>query len=89
MPDRVDHLIREALRRQVAHPGIGTPFADLVLDGVEQMGLAEPGVAEDEHRVVHVARLLGHGDAGGMGEAVPASDHEGLEGSTHGDPGSG
>ena len=44
------------------------------------MGLAEPGRAVDEERVVGLAGLLGDGERGGVGEAVAVADHELLEG---------
>ena len=51
----------------------------VVADGVEQVGLAEPGVAVDEERVVRLRRRLGDGDRGGMGEAVGLADDEVVE----------
>ena len=45
-------------------------------NGVEHVRLAEPRVAVDEERVVDLARLLRHGHAGGVREAVARADDE-------------
>jgi hypothetical protein len=47
---------------------------------VQQVGLAEAGVAVDGQRVVRLARIFCHGDSGRMGEAVRPTDDEGLKG---------
>ena len=44
------------------------------------MGLAQPGVAVDEQRVVRPGRRLGHRQRGGVGEPVRRAGDEGLEG---------
>ena len=77
---RADELVGELLDGGVAdlHPGLVA--ADVVADGVEQVGLAEARPAVDEERVVGVAGLLGHGQRRGVGEAVAAADDELLEG---------
>ncbi len=41
--------------------------------------MPRPGVSVDQQRVVGLARRLGHGDRGGVGEPVRRSDDEGLE----------
>lgn len=48
-------------------------------DGVEQVGLAQSGVAVDEERVVGLRRSLGHRDRCGVGEAVRRADDEVVE----------
>ena len=53
---------------------------DGVADGQQQVGLAEPGVSVDEQRVVGLARILGHGGGGRVGEAVGVADDEVVEG---------
>jgi hypothetical protein len=78
--DRVDELVGELLARDVAHLGSVVERADVVADGVEQVGLAQPGVAVDEQRVVGLARCLGHRHGGRVREAVGRADDEGLEG---------
>ena len=47
---------------------------------MEQVGLAQPGAAVDEQRVVGLGRRLGHGHGGRVGEPVGRADHEPLEG---------
>ena len=49
-------------------------------DGLHQVGLAEPGGAVDEERVVGLAGRLGDGVRGGGGELVRLADDEGVEG---------
>ena len=53
---------------------------ELVGDGIEQMGLAQAGLAVDKEGVVAVARIFGHGQGGGVGEFVGGAHHEALEG---------
>ena len=85
--DRVDELVGELLAGDVAHLGPVVEAAHVVADGVEQVGLAQPGVAVDQQRVVGLARRLGHRDGRGVGEAVGRADHEGLEGVLRVEPG--
>ena len=54
--------------------------AQVVDDRAEQVGLAEPGRAVEEERVVGLARELGDRERGGVGEPVARADHEALEG---------
>ena len=79
--DGVDEVVQEVLGGDVAHAHRpGSCCAHVVADGVQEVGLAQPGVAVDEQRVVGPGRLLGHGQGGGVGEAVGLADDEGLEG---------
>ena len=48
-------------------------------DRVQQVGLAQAGLAVDDQRVVRLARCLGDGDGGGVGEPVGRADDEVLE----------
>jgi hypothetical protein len=48
-------------------------------DRMQQVGLAQPGVAVDEQRVVGLGRRLGDRDRRGVREPVARSDHERLE----------
>ena len=75
----VHEVVGVALGGDHRDPAAGAGRQDGVADRVEQVGLAEAGVAVDEERVPGVARLLGHRVGGGEGEAVRLADHEGLE----------
>ena len=79
-PDGVDELVHEGLGGDVADVPAGEVLPDVVPDGVQEMGLAQPGVAVDEQRVVGPGRHLGHGLGRGVGEAVGRADDEGVEG---------
>ena len=57
----------------VAHPHAGVQLLRVVADRVQQVGLAEAGVAVDEQRVVGLRRRLGDRDRGGVREAVATS----------------
>ena len=48
-------------------------------DGVEQVGLPQPGVAVDEEGVVVLARRVGHRPGGGAGQFVGGPDYKGLK----------
>ena len=78
--DGVDELVHERLRRHVPHAHAGVVLSDVVGDGVQEVGLAQPGCAVDEQRVVGLGRRLGDRQGGGVGEAVGRADHEGLKG---------
>ena len=77
--DRVDEVVRELLGAHVSNPDAGVEALGVVADGVQEVGLAEPGVAVDEERVVRLGRRLGHGDRRRVGEAVGAADDEVVE----------
>lgn len=49
-------------------------------DGVQQVGLAQAGIAVDEQGVVALRRLLRHGFCGGVGQLVLGANHIRLEG---------
>ena len=51
----------------------------VVPDRVQQVGLAQPGAAVDEQRVVRLRRRLGDRDRRGVGEPVGRADDERLE----------
>ena len=80
VPDGVDELVHERLGGDVADVAPGEVLADVVPDGMQQVGLAQPGAAVDEQRVVRTRRHLGDGQGGGVGEAVGRPDDEGVEG---------
>ena len=78
-PDGVDELVEERLGRDVAHLVVLVVVVDVVPDGVQQVGLAEAGVAVDEQRVVRPRRRLGDAQGGGEGELVGGALDERLE----------
>ena len=77
--DGVHELVHVGLGGDVADVAAAEVLQDVVPDGVEEVGLAEPGVPVDEQRVVGTGRGLGHGLGGGVGEPVGRGDDEGLE----------
>ena len=76
---RADEVVGEGLDGRVAHGQPAAVLGDVVGDRVQQVGLAEPGRAADEERVVGQARQLGHGQGGGVREPVAVADHELVE----------
>ena len=87
LADRVDEVVRQLLGGDVAHARRLEVAADVVAERVQQVGLAQPGVAVDGQRVVRLARVLRDGDGRGVGEAVRRADDEGLEGVLRVEPG--
>ena len=87
LADRVDEVVGQFLGGDVADPNPVEVVADVVAEGVQQVGLAQAGLAVDGQRVVRLARILGHRDRGGVGEPVRAADDEGLEGVLGVEPG--
>ena len=77
---RADEVVGEGLDGRVADGQPAAVLGDVVGDRVQQVGLAEPGRAADEERVVGQARHLGDGQRGGVGEPVAVADHELVEG---------
>ena len=78
--DRVDEFVHERLGGDVAHPLVPEHGADVVPDRVQEVGLAQPGRAVDEQRVVGPAGALGDGQGRGVREAVGGPDDELVEG---------
>ena len=76
---RVDHLVHEALGRDVGELQVPVVIEDVVPDGVHQMRLAESHAAVDEQRVVGARRRLGHRSGSGMRELIRRADDEGVE----------
>ena len=77
---RVDEVVGEFLGRDVLDAHAGKQPLGVVACRVQQVGLAEAGLAPDEQRVVGARRRFGDGEAGGVGEAVGRADDEGVEG---------
>ena len=78
-PDGVDELVEERLGGDVAHLVVLVVVVHVVADGVQQVGLAEPGRAVDEQRVVRAGGRLGDAQRGGEGELVRGALDERLE----------
>ena len=76
---RVDEVVGELLGRHVPHVPRVAELRGVVTDRVQQVGLAEPGAAVDEQRVVRLRRRLGDRDRGGVREPVGRPDDERLE----------
>ena len=74
----VDVGDEELLAGGVDH-GVAAVLDDGVGDGLEQVGLAQPGAAVDEERVDRLAGVLADIDRGGIGEVVAIAHHEVLE----------
>ena len=85
--DAVDEVVGELLGVHVAHPHVGVQRAGVVADRVQQVGLAQPGLAVDEERVVRLGRRLGDRDRRRVREAVARADDEGVEGVLRVQPG--
>ncbi len=75
-------MVEERLAGDVGDPQARLLLAEVMSDGLHQMGLAEPHAAIEEERVVALRRLPGDGLASGMREAVGGPDDERLEGET-------
>ena len=54
--------------------------ADVVGDGIQQVGLTHAGRAVDEQGIIHLPRIFGDGDGGTVGKPVAGADHEIIEG---------
>ena len=78
--DALDDLVDELLGADEEHPGGRGPLDNGVGDGLHQVGLAQPGGAVDEERVVGLARRLGHGVRRRGRQLVRLPDDEGVEG---------
>jgi len=86
---RVDHLVHEALARDVDQAHLGRVAEDVVTDGVHEVRLAEADTAVDEEGVVGTRRGLGDGAAGGVGKLIGWPDDERLEEVARIQPGAG
>ena len=80
LPDGGDQLIGEIVALDVYDAGIRLAGADLVGNGIQQMGLAQAGVAIDKQGVIVLRRLFRHGAGGGIGHLVLGPHHIGAEG---------
>ena len=78
-PDRVDHLVDEAVGRDVEDVELLLPGEDVVPDRVHEVGLPQAHPAVDEEGVVRLRGDLRHRPGRGVGELVGGADHEALE----------
>ena len=76
----IDELVEELFGRHVAHPIGRVVDGHVVGDGLQEVRLAETGVAVDEQRVVRPRRCLGDAERCGVSEAVGGTRDECLEG---------
>ena len=76
---RGDELAREPLGGRVVNGQLRVVVAVVARDRAQQVGLAEAGRPVEEERVVRLAGQLGHGERGGVGEAVARADDEPVE----------
>ena len=79
-PDGGDQLVGEVVALDVYDPGLRPLLPQGVGDGVQQMGLAQPGITIDKQRVVVLAGLLRHRLGRGEGQLVLGPHHVGLKG---------
>ena len=79
-PEGVDEVVHEGLGGDVEDLAAGVVLGHVVADGVEQVGLAETGVAVNEEGVVGTAGRFRHGLGGGVRQAVRRGGDEVLEG---------
>ena len=78
--DGVDHLVHEAVGRDVGSGGLRRMEVQVLADGVHEVGFSESGAAVEEKRVVGPSRGLGDGAGGRVRKLVRRSDDEFLEG---------
>jgi hypothetical protein len=69
-PHGIDELVEEGLGRDVTHAVHHVVVVHIAGDGLEKMGLSEPGIAIDEQRVELSCWHLGDGLGRGVGESV-------------------
>jgi hypothetical protein len=74
--DCLDEAIDELLAAQQLNDGECGLALHFVADGVKKMGLAQPGAAVNEKRIIGIARGLTHGDAACVREPVAGAYHE-------------
>jgi hypothetical protein len=78
--DGLDEVVDKFVALDVEDTGGGGLAADLVGDGIEEVGLAQAGAAVDEEGVVAASGGVGHRPGGGAGQLVGGAHYEGVEG---------
>ena len=86
LADGGHQLVGEVVALDIHDLRVGVVLLQPVGDGVEQVGLAQAGVAVDEQRVIVCARALGHGVGGGVGQLVAGPHHIVFKGENAGIP---
>jgi len=76
----VDELVGEAFAAGVDDLVAAFLLEDLVADGVEEVGLAEPDTTEEEEGIEGPARVLGHRERGAVGHLAVVAHHEARKG---------
>ena len=79
-PDQLDEFVDEVVALDVDDLGVAVVFPDYVGNGVQQVRLAQAGVAVDQQGVVVLGGMLRHCHGGGVGQLVAGAYHEGIEG---------
>ncbi len=80
VPDGVDEFIREFLRGNVHDAACRVMFQNVMADRMHQVRFSQPDPSVQKQRVVCFGKRLGDGERCRMGEPVPGSDHERIEG---------
>jgi len=78
--DGVNELIDKTVAGEIQNPRVGLAIQDLLANCLEQVGLAQTHIAMNEERVVSLARLLGHGNAGRVRKAIARPDYKIFKG---------
>ena len=78
--NRVDELVRELFGVDVADLQVGHHRQRVVADGLEQVGLAQSGIAVDKEGIERRSRALGGRQRRSVRETVRGADHKGVEG---------
>ena len=80
LPAGVDHLHGKVVALDVGDLFRRVVLLDELPDGLQQVGLAQAGVAVDEEGVVALAGVVRHADGGRVGELVRIADDEVVKG---------
>ena len=78
-PNQLNELIDEVIALDVDDFSSRIILPDHVGDGVQQVGLAQTGIAVDQQGVVVLGGMLRHRHRGGVGQLIAGTYHEGLK----------
>ena len=78
-PNQLNELIDEVIALDVDNFGSRIILPDHVGDGIQQMSLAQTGIAVDQQGVVVLGGMLRHRHRGGVGQLIAGTYHEGLK----------